>query len=56
MNRDGRQDWIPVIEAIQKLNEKKSYMYICDLHFNRADIITNGKSVRPRPNVIPKLR
>lgn len=52
---DDREAWKILIQANQQMCEKKA-IYICDLHFRQHDLIGNGKSVRPKKNVLPFLR
>lgn len=52
---EDRQRWKSMIQEHQKIDEKKS-IYICDLHFNRNDLVQNGKSLRPKKNILPFLR
>lgn len=52
---EDRRAWKSLIQTHQQIDDKKA-IYICDLHFCQQDLIRNGKSVRPKKNVLPFLR
>lgn len=52
---EDRQKWIQKIRTYQTLDTTHT-VYICDLHFNENDLTKNGKSFRPKTNVLPQLR
>lgn len=52
---EDRQKWIPIIAAQQRLKKGKS-IYICDLHFDPNDLVKNGKTLRPKKNILPRMR
>lgn len=49
-----RLAWIDVIKSNQFLDISKK-IYICDLHFDPKDLIKNGKYLRPKKNILPRL-
>lgn len=49
-----RQEWIKVIQSKQTLDTEKK-IYICELHFDPNDLVRNGKNLRPKNGVVPKL-
>lgn len=55
LNGEDRQRWVPVIQAHQELVAGKT-IYVCDLHFRPDDLIKNGRTWRPKKNVLPQLR
>lgn len=51
---EDRQLWIPVMESHLRVPNQKT-IYICDLHFQPDDLVKNGKSLRPKKNILPQF-
>lgn len=54
---ERRKNWITEIQSYQTIEIGAKKIYICDLHFDRHDLVRNGNTFRLKDNnVLPKFR